>query len=197
MSTTIKAARAPRDEAAEAVRSLLAAVGEDPDRDGLVATPRRVADSLHFLTQGYDEDPEAMLRGALFESDADEMVVVKGMEFYSLCEHHLLPFYGRCHVAYLPGGHIVGLSKLGRVVDIFSRRLQVQERLTMQIAEAIEAAVRPKGVGVVMEAHHLCMMMRGVQKQGSLAATSCMLGTFKRDARTRAEFLTLIQNNSG
>ena len=125
------------------------------------------------------------------------MVVVKDIEFYSLCEHHLLPFYGRCHVAYVPGGRIVGLSKLGRVVDIFSRRLQVQERLTMQIADAIEAAVRPKGVGVVMEAHHLCMMMRGVQKQGSTAATSCMLGTFKRDARTRAEFLNLIRSNAG
>jgi GTP cyclohydrolase IA len=197
MSTTVSTARASGDEAAEAVRSLLAAVGEDPDRDGLLATPRRVADSLRFLTQGYDKDPEAMLRGALFESDADEMVVVKDMEFYSLCEHHLLPFYGRCHVAYLPAGRIVGLSKLGRVVDIFSRRLQVQERLTMQIADAIEAAVRPKGVGVVMEAHHLCMMMRGVQKQGSTAATSCMLGTFKRDARTRAEFLNLIRSNAG
>jgi GTP cyclohydrolase IA len=197
MSTTVSTARASGDDAAEAVRGLLAAVGEDPDRDGLLATPRRVADSLRFLTQGYDEDPEAMLGGALFESDADEMVVVKDMEFYSLCEHHLLPFYGRCHVAYLPAGQIVGLSKLGRVVDIFSRRLQVQERLTMQIAEAIEAAVRPKGVGVIMEAHHLCMMMRGVQKQGSTAATSCMLGTFKRDARTRAEFLNLIRSNAG
>jgi GTP cyclohydrolase IA len=197
MSTTVSRAPDPGDEAAEAVRSLIATVGEDPERDGLVATPRRVAESLRFLTQGYDKDPVAMLRGALFESDADEMVVVKDMEFYSLCEHHLLPFYGRCHVAYLPGGSIVGLSKLGRTVDIFSRRLQVQERLTMQIAEAIEEAVRPKGVGVVMEAHHLCMMMRGVQKQGSLAATSCMLGTFKRDARTRAEFLTLIRSNAG
>jgi GTP cyclohydrolase IA len=197
VSTTVSRAPDPGDEAAEAVRSLIAAVGEDPERDGLVATPRRVAESLRFLTQGYDKDPVAMLRGALFESDADEMVVVKDMEFYSLCEHHLLPFYGRCHVAYLPGGSIVGLSKLGRAVDIFSRRLQVQERLTMQIAEAIEEAVRPKGVGVVMEAHHLCMMMRGVQKQGSLAATSCMLGTFKRDARTRAEFLTLIRSNAG
>src|ERR1700730_13162395 len=181
----------------DAVRRLLEAIGEDPSRAGLANTPGRVTRSLEFLTNGYKEDPEAILRAALFESDVDEMVVVKDMEFYSLCEHHLLPFYGRCHVAYLPGGHIVGLSKLGRVVDIFSRRLQVQERLTMQIAEAIEAAVRPKRVGVVMEAHHLCMMMRGVQKQGSLAATSCMLGTFKRDARTRAEFLTLIQNNAG
>jgi GTP cyclohydrolase I len=196
MSSTVSTARARGDDAAEAVHRLLEAIGEDPGREGLLATPRRVADSLRFLTQGYDQEPEAMLQGALFESDADEMVVVKSMEFYSLCEHHLLPFYGRCHVAYLPSGRIVGLSKLGRVVDIFSRRLQVQERLTMQIAQAIETAVRPKGVGVVMEAHHLCMMMRGVQKQGSLAATSCMLGTFKKDARTRAEFLNLIRSDA-
>src|ERR1700736_2681627 len=181
----------------DAVRRLLEALGEDAERAGLVGTPGRVARLLEFLTNGYKEDPEAILRAALFESDVDEMVVVKDMEFYSLCEHHLLPFYGRCHVAYVPNGQIVGLSKLGRVVDAFSRRLQVQERLTAEIAGAVEAAVRPKGVGVVMEAHHLCMMMRGVQKQGSLAATSCMLGTFKRDARTRAEFLTLIQNNAG
>jgi GTP cyclohydrolase IA len=197
MSTSASTARPREDEAAEAVHQLLAAVGEDPQRDGLLATPRRVADSLRFLTQGYDQEPEAMLNGALFESDADEMVVVKGLEFYSLCEHHLLPFYGRCHVAYLPAGRIVGLSKIGRVVDIFSRRLQVQERLTMEIANAINTAVGPKGVGVVMEAHHLCMMMRGVQKQGSLAATSCMLGTFKKDARTRSEFLNLIRSDAG
>jgi GTP cyclohydrolase I len=181
----------------DAVRRLLEAVGEDADRAGLVGTPGRVARSLEFLTNGYKEDPEAILRAALFESDVDEMVVVKDMEFYSLCEHHMLPFYGRCHVAYVPNGQIVGLSKLGRVVDAFSRRLQVQERLTAEIAGAVEAAVRPKGVGVVMEAHHLCMMMRGVQKQGSLAATSCMLGLFKKDARTRAEFLNLIRSDAG
>jgi GTP cyclohydrolase I len=185
------------DSAEEAVRQLLEGIGEDPNRAALAETPRRVAGSMRFLTQGIEQDPEAMLRDALFDSDADEMVVVKEIEFYSLCEHHLLPFYGRCHVAYVPAGKIVGLSKLGRVVDVFSRRLQVQERLTMQIAEAINAAVQPKGVGVVMEAHHLCMMMRGVQKQGSLAATSCMLGLFKKDARTRAEFLNLIRSDAG
>ncbi len=192
--------RRPRpvpDGAEEAVRRLLDSIGEDTDRAALVETPQRVAKSLRFLTQGIDQDAEAMLKEALFNSDADEMVVVKDMEFYSLCEHHLLPFYGRCHVAYVPAGKIVGLSKLGRVVDVFSRRLQVQEQLTMQIAEAINAAVQPKGVGVVMEAHHLCMMMRGVQKQGSLAATSCMLGLFKKDARTRAEFLNLIRSDAG
>ena len=181
----------------DAVRQLLEAIGEDTGREGLVKTPGRVARSLDFLTAGYQEDPQAILQGALFASDVDEMVVVKDMEFYSLCEHHLLPFYGRCHVAYVPKGQIVGLSKLGRVVDVFSRRLQVQERLTAQIASAVEAAVQPKGVGVVMEAHHLCMMMRGVQKQGSLAATSCMLGLFKKDARTRAEFLNLIRSDAG
>ena len=185
------------DGAEEAVRQLLEGIGEDPERQALQETPRRVAESLRFLTQGVEMDPEAMLREALFDSDADEMVVVKDVEFYSLCEHHLLPFYGRCHVAYVPAGKIVGLSKLGRVVDVFSRRLQVQEQLTMQIAQAINAAVQPKGVGVVMEAHHLCMMMRGVQKQGSLAATSCMLGLFKKDARTRAEFLNLIRSDAG
>src|SRR5258708_7350656 len=185
------------DSAEEAVRQLLDSIGEDSDRAALVETPRRVARSLRFLTQGIDQNPEAMLREALFDSDADEMGVVKDMEFYSLCEHRLLPFYGRCHVAYVPAGKIVGLSKLGRVVDVFSRRLQVQEKLTMQIAQAINGAVQPKGVGVVMEAHHLCMMMRGVQKQGSLAATSCMLGLFKKDARTRAEFLNLIRSDAG
>jgi GTP cyclohydrolase I len=189
--------RPQADSAEEAVRRLLEGIGEDPDREALLETPRRVADALRFLTHGEEEDPGAMLRAALFDSDADEMVVVKDMEFYSLCEHHLLPFYGRCHVAYVPAGRIVGLSKLGRVVDVFSRRLQVQERLTMQIAEAIDEAVNPKGVGVVMEAHHLCMMMRGVQKQGSLAATSCMKGLFKKDARTRAEFLNLIRSDAG
>jgi GTP cyclohydrolase I len=181
----------------DAVRQLLEAIGEDTGREGLVKTPGRVARSLDFLTAGYQEDPQAILQGALFASDVDEMVVVKDMEFYSLCEHHLLPFYGRCHVAYIPNGQIVGLSKLGRVVDVFSRRLQVQERLTTEIASAVNTAVQPKGVAVVMEAHHLCMMMRGVQKQGSLAATSCMLGLFKRDARTRAEFLNLIRTDAG
>ena len=177
------------------VLALLREVGEDPAREGLEQTPARVAQSLRFLTSGYDEDPARLLRGALFSSDVDEMVVLKNVEFYSLCEHHLLPFYGQCHIAYIPDGQIVGLSKLGRVVDAFSRRLQVQERLTAEIAEAVREAVRPKGVGVVMEAHHLCMMMRGVEKQTSRAVTSNMLGRFRQDARTRGEFLELIRQD--
>jgi GTP cyclohydrolase I len=177
------------------VKSLLAHLDPDPNREGLADTPGRVARSLGFLTSGYADDPVGMLRGAIFSSDVDEMVVVKDLEFYSLCEHHLLPFYGRCHIAYIPDGRIVGLSKLGRVVDAFSRRLQVQERLTAEIAGAVQDAVSPKGVGVVMEAHHLCMMMRGVQKQTSRAVTSSMLGKFRQDARTRAEFLELIRGN--
>ena len=177
------------------VADLLREIGEDPSRPGLAGTPERVARSLGFLTEGNAADPVAMLRGALFESDVDEMVLVKGVEFYSLCEHHLLPFYGRCHIAYIPDGRIVGLSKLARVVDAFSRRLQVQEQLTAQIAAAIQEAVAPKGVGVVMEAHHLCMMMRGVQKQAAEAVTSCMLGKFRQDPRTRAEFLQLIKTD--
>ncbi|MEA2645498.1 MAG: cyclohydrolase [Chloroflexota bacterium] len=182
-----------REDSEDAVRRLLLGMGEDPGREGLVDTPARVTRSLEFLTEGYAGDPVATLREAVFESEADQMIVVKDLEFYSLCEHHLLPFYGRAHIAYLPDGNIVGLSKLGRVVDILARRLQVQERLTSQVAEAIDEAVAPKGVGVVMEAYHLCMLMRGVQKQGSQAVTSCMLGRFKRDARTRSEFLQLIK----
>jgi GTP cyclohydrolase I len=177
------------------VRRLLMSIGENPLRDGLRETPERVARSLEFLTEGYRADPVQTLRGAMFASDADEMVVVRDIEFYSLCEHHLLPFHGRCHIGYLPEGNIVGLSKLGRVVDVFSRRLQVQERLTSQVAEAIDEALHPKGVAVVMEAYHLCMMMRGVQKQASEAVTSCMLGRFKQDPRTRAEFLQLIRGD--
>ena len=185
---------APRPELEDLVRDVLTGLGEDPTRDGLEGTPARVARSLRFLTRGYADDPVALLEGALFESDVDEMVVLKDVEFYSICEHHLLPFYGRCHIAYVPDGRIVGLSKLARVVDLFGRRLQVQERLTSQVAEAIATTVRPKGVGVVMEAHHLCMMMRGVEKQASLAVTSCMLGRFRQDARTRGEFLQLIKD---
>jgi GTP cyclohydrolase I len=185
----------PAPDLAPAVRAILEGLGEDPAREGLLETPARVAESLRFLTSGYAEDPVELLRGALFGSDVDEMVVVKDVEFYSLCEHHLLPFYGRCHLAYIPDGKIVGLSKLARVVDAFSRRLQVQERLTAQIAGAVQEAVQPKGVGVVMEAHHLCMMMRGVEKQTSRAVTSNMLGKFRQDARTRGEFLELIRGN--
>ena len=182
-----------RAETERLVRGILTQVGEDPSRAGLADTPRRVAGALEFLTSGHAEDPVQMLRTALFASNVDQMVVVKDVEFYSLCEHHLLPFYGRCHIAYIPDGQIVGLSKLGRVVDAFSRRLQVQERLTAEIAGAVQEAVRPRGVGVVMEAHHLCMMMRGVEKQASRAVTSSMLGRFRQDARTRGEFLELIR----
>ena len=174
------------------VAQLLKELGEEPGRDGLSRTPARVARSLRFLTSGYEQDPVAILNDALFAVSYDEMVIVKDIDFYSLCEHHLLPFYGHCHIAYLPDGKIVGLSKLARLADVFARRLQVQERLTTEIANAINDILAPKGVGVVIEASHLCMMMRGVEKQSSLAVTSCMLGTFRDDARTRSEFLSLI-----
>ena len=175
------------------VREVLARIGEDPTREGLLRTPARVADSLRALTGGYRMDPKEILAGAVYEHEADEMVVIKDIEVYSLCEHHLLPFFGRAHVAYLPRGRIVGLSKLARVVDVYARRLQVQERMTMEVARAIEDALSPRGVGVVIEAHHLCMMMRGVAKQNSKTVTSCMLGGFRRDARTRQEFLEFIR----
>jgi GTP cyclohydrolase I len=167
-------------------------IGEDPDRDGLKATPMRVARSWGFLTAGYGMDPRAVVGDAMFEAEYDEMVVERNVEVYSLCEHHLLPFYGRVHIGYLPSEKIVGLSKLARLAEVFARRLQVQERLTTEIANAINDILEPKGVGVVMEAQHLCMMMRGVEKQESLAVTSCMLGRFRTDARTRSEFLSLI-----
>jgi GTP cyclohydrolase I len=175
------------------VRDLLVCVGEDPGREGLRRTPLRYAKAIEYLTSGYRADPERVVNGAVFEDPCDEMVVVKDIELYSLCEHHLLPFFGECHIAYIPDGKIIGLSKLPRLVDVFSRRLQVQERLTAEIANAIQRLLKPKGVGVVIRASHLCMMMRGVQKQHSQAVTSCMLGGFKRDLRTRAEFLNLIQ----
>ena len=174
------------------VRSLLTELGENAGRDGLRETPERVARSLSFLTHGYSVDPRAVVGDALFEAEYDEMVVVRDVEVYSLCEHHLLPFYGRCHIAYLPGDKIIGLSKLARLVEVYARRLQVQERLTTDIANSISEILEPKGVGVVIEAHHLCMMMRGIEKQNSLAVTSCMLGQFRTDARTRTEFLSLI-----
>ena len=176
----------------ETVRELLRQLGEDPQRDGLRRTPERVARSLAFFTQGYEIDPRAVVGDAVYEAAYDEMVVVKDVEVYSLCEHHLLPFFGRCHIAYLPRGKIVGLSKLARLVEVYARRLQAQERLTTEIATAIRDVLQPRGVGVVIEAHHLCMMMRGVEKQNSLAVTSCMLGGFRTDARTRSEFLSLI-----
>ena len=177
----------------ETIRQLLEKMGEDPSREGLLATPRRVESALRFLTSGYGADVDAVLNNALFTVDYTEMVIVKDIDFYSMCEHHLLPFFGKCHVAYLPNGRVVGLSKIPRVVDIFARRLQVQERLTNQIAATLLEKVKPLGVGVVLEARHLCMSMRGVQKQNSVAVTSAMLGAFRSDARTRAEFLELIK----
>ena len=179
----------------ENIRDVLAAIGEAPEREGLLDTPKRVRQSLAFLTQGYQQDPYEILGSAMFEEPYDEMVLVKDIEFYSLCEHHLLPFFGRAHVAYIPDGHIVGLSKLPRLVEVFSRRLQVQERLTTQIAETIWELLAPKGVGVVVEADHLCMMMRGVQKQQSHTVTSCLLGSFKENRDTRAEFLNLVRGS--
>jgi GTP cyclohydrolase I len=175
------------------IRQLLAGLGEDPSREGLVDTPKRVEQSMRFLTGGYDTDVDAMLNNALFTVDYNEMVIVKDIDFYSLCEHHLLPFFGKCHVAYIPNGKVVGLSKIPRLVDIYARRLQVQERLTNQIANTLLDKINPLGVAVVTEATHLCMAMRGVGKQNSVAVTSAMLGAFRNDARTRAEFLNLIQ----
>ena len=171
---------------------LLRRIGEDPARDGLLRTPERMEKAMTFLTRGYGQTVDEVLHDALFDVDYDEMVIVKDIEFYSLCEHHLLPFFGKAHVAYLPNKKVVGLSKVARIVDLFARRLQVQERLTQQIAEAIEDAVQPQGVGVVLEGQHLCMMMRGVEKQGSHTVTSSMLGVFKTQQQTRLEFLSLI-----
>jgi len=179
------------------VRNLLKALGEDPDREGLVNTPKRVEKAMRFLTSGYDADIDQVLNNALFTVDYSEMVIVKDIDFYSLCEHHLLPFFGRCHVAYLPSNKVIGLSKIPRIVEMFARRLQVQERLTSQIAETIKEKIAPLGVAVVIEATHLCMSMRGVEKQNSSAVTSSMLGTFRSDARTRMEFLELIKLRSG
>jgi GTP cyclohydrolase IA len=176
------------------IRQLLAELGEDPTREGLLDTPKRVEKALKFLTSGYDQDPDDLLNGALFTVDYSEMVIVKDIDFYSLCEHHLLPFFGKCHVAYLPRTKVIGLSKIPRLVDMFSRRLQLQERLTNQIAETIQNTVTPLGVAVVMEGTHLCMAMRGVEKQNSFAVTSAMLGGFRDNARTRMEFLELIRH---
>ena len=177
----------------ELLGELISRLGEDLTRDGLVRTPERVEKAMAFLTKGYKEDPGKILRGALFDVAYDEMVIVKEIEMFSLCEHHLLPFFGKVHVAYIPKGKVIGLSKIPRLVDVFARRLQVQERLTRQIAEAIEAAVEPQGVGVVIEARHLCMMMRGVEKQNSSTVTSAMLGIFQKQ-NTRAEFLSLVRD---
>lgn len=178
----------------EYYKNIIEALGEDSTREGLRDTPKRAAKAMQFLTDGYRQSLDAIVNGALFSSDSSEMVVVKNIELYSLCEHHLLPFIGKCHVAYLPSGKILGLSKIARIVDLYARRLQVQENLTYQIATTIEEVTGAKGVGVVMEAKHLCMMMRGVEKQNSTMTTSVMLGLLKEDARTRAEFLTLIKD---
>jgi len=179
------------------VREMLLRLGEDPDREGLLRTPERVARSMEYLTRGYHEDPESMLKSALFTVSYDEMVIVKDIEMFSLCEHHLLPFFGKVHVAYVPKGKVIGLSKIPRLVEMFSRRLQVQERLTTQIAETIQRVIEPQGVGVVIEARHLCMMMRGVEKQHSAAVTSSMLGVFRQEQETREEFLSLIRAKAG
>ena len=179
------------------VRKLLSQLGENPDRNGLEETPRRVAKALTYLTQGYHQDIDTLLNDALFPIQYDEMVIVKDIDFYSLCEHHLLPFFGKCHVGYIPRKHVVGLSKVPRIVDMFSRRLQVQERLTVQIAHTIQEKLNPHGVGVVMEARHLCMSMRGVEKQNTVAVTSEMLGVFRKQQQTRDEFLKLIRQRAG
>lgn len=173
-------------------RQVLEEVGEDPQREGLVKTPHRAAEAMRFLTRGYQQDVEEVLNGAIFEEPYENMVIVRDIEFFSLCEHHILPFFGKAHIAYLPAGKIIGISKLARLVDIFARRLQVQERMTVQIANALQQALQPKGVGVVIEARHMCMMARGVQKQSSKVTTSEVLGTFRADRPTREEFLNLL-----
>jgi len=175
------------------VKQLLTGLGEDPARSGLKETPRRVAKAFTFFTKGYRENIDDLVNGALFPIEYDEMVIVRDIDFFSMCEHHLLPFFGKCHVGYIPGKHVVGLSKIPRIVDVFSRRLQVQERLTVQIAETLQEKLKPVGVGVVIEAQHLCMMMRGVEKQNTFATTSHMLGAFRKQQQTRVEFLKLIQ----
>lgn len=182
---------------ADLVRKMLPLLGEDPNREGLRRTPERFEKALRFLTSGYRQDPEKLLNGAMFSVCYDNMVVVKDIEVYSLCEHHLLPFFGKCHVAYIPNKKVVGLSKIARLVNMFARRLQIQERLTSQIAQAIQEKLGPEGVGVVIEARHLCMVMRGVEKQNSAAVTSAMLGAFRESKQTRDEFLALINGGKG
>lgn len=176
-------------------RELLARIGEDPMRDGLLRTPERMEKSMAYLTRGYAMDVTGVLHNALFDVDYDEMVIVKDIEFFSMCEHHLLPFFGKAHVAYVPNGKVIGLSKIPRLVDVFARRLQVQERLTRQVGDAITEAIHPQGVAVILEAQHLCMMMRGVEKQHSSTVTSAMLGVFKTQLQTRNEFLSLVRRN--
>jgi GTP cyclohydrolase IA len=180
---------------AELIRQMLAQLGEDPNREGLRRTPERFEKALRFLTSGYRQEPEKLLNGAMFSVCYDEMVVVKDIELYSLCEHHLLPFFGKCHVAYIPNKKVVGLSKVARLVNMYARRLQIQERLTSQIAQTINDKLKPQGVGVIIEARHLCMVMRGVEKQHSAAVTSAMLGVFRENKQTRDEFLSLVHTN--
>lgn len=182
------------DKTSEFVRGILAEIGEDPNREGLLQTPSRVSEALAYFTQGYHINIDEIISDAVFDEEQEEMVVLKNIDFYSLCEHHLVPFFGKCHIAYLPKNRIVGLSKLARTVDVYARRLQVQERMTREIAHAIERNLRPHGVAVVIEAQHLCMMMRGVEKQNSLAMTSTMLGVFKEDAAARMEYFSLLGN---
>lgn len=177
------------------IRGLLLEMGENPEREGLLKTPKRVKEMYQYLTKGYRDDPAKLINSAIYQQQYDEMILVKDIEVYSLCEHHLLPFFGKAHVAYIPNGKIIGLSKIPRLVDMFARRLQVQERLTVEIANVIQEHLKPKGVAVVMEAQHLCMLMRGVEKQNSVAVTSEMLGCFRSDSRTREEFLDLIRRN--
>jgi GTP cyclohydrolase I len=185
---------AHEQELKELIRRQIELIGEDPQRDGLRRTPKRVVEALSFFTRGYHQNPKTVLNDALFEATSDEMVIVKDIDFYSLCEHHMLPFFGKCHIAYLPTKKVVGLSKLPRLVEIYARRLQIQERMTQQIASTLLELVHADGVGVVVEAQHLCMMMRGVEKQNSYAITSALLGSFRDDARTRSEFINLIQH---
>lgn len=188
-----EAARPGQETVESHYRDILAFVGEDPEREGLLRTPHRVVEALKYLTQGYTQDVQTLLNGAIFHEDYDDMVVVKDIEFYSQCEHHMLPFFGKVHVAYIPNGRIVGLSKIPRLVDMFARRLQVQERLTTQIAEALEEALQPRGIAVVVEGAHMCMLMRGVQKQSAAMVTSHVMGVFRTDRATRQEFMALVK----
>jgi len=196
MKSTVQPATLTSASFEELVREMLVRLGEDPEREGLNRTPERVQKAFEFLTKGYKEDPQALLREALFTVNYDEMVIVKDVEMFSLCEHHMLPFFGKVHVAYIPNGKVIGLSKIPRLIELFSRRLQIQERLTTQIAETIQQTIEPQGVGVVIEARHLCMMMRGVEKQHSAAVTSSMLGVFRDEQETRTEFLSLIRQRA-
>src|SRR5215831_9962972 len=193
MKPTLETATLTSASFEDLMKEILVRLGEDPNREGLLDTPSRVHKAFEFLTKGYNEDPESLLKNALFTVTYDEMVIVKDVEVFSLCEHHVLPFFGKVHVAYIPNGKVIGLSKIPRLIEVFSRRLQIQERLTTQIAEIIQKVIQPQGVGVVIEARHLCMMMRGVEKQHSAAVTSSMLGCFRDEQETRQEFLSLIR----